>query len=158
MGPNECRPAVEGVANAATAADLIVALCDVEVTELSNLDSSGSTIDCVRVNKALLDAYYWLMSQQLLLAEPAKPIVDLNLNRWMIVVARYLLDTLRRRPDVAEDMALLRADLDKAAAASAGSALRQNELHREVWSQHKSSPVFTASSLARQMKTQARWR
>lgn len=158
MGASQCPIAVEGEPQAATAQDLVIALCEVEVAELSNLDSSGSTIDCERINKALLDAYRWLKSQQLLLAEPAKPVVDLNLNRWMIVVARFYLDTLRRRLDVAEDMQSLRDDLAKASAVSAGSALRAEEVYREVWSQHQSSPVFTASSLAKANRTLARWR
>lgn len=158
MSANQCPIAVQGEPNAATAADLVVALCEIEVAELSNLDGAGSGIDCERINKALLDAYLWLKSQQLLLAEPAKPIVDLNLNRWMIVVARFYLDTLRRRPDVAEDMATLRSDLDKASAGAAGAALKSEGTYREVWSQHNATPTFTADRLARVNRTLARWR
>lgn len=108
---DRCDPSVPNVTNAATVNDFIIAYTLVEAVELSNLDSGGTAIDCIRLNKALTDAYIELMADKLLMTAPSAAVVDLNLNRWMLIIARYLLDTVRRRGDVVDDYKSLKDKL-----------------------------------------------
>ena len=101
--PTVCDPAVPANADAATVQDFITAFTMVEAVELSNLDSGGNSIDCSRLNMALADAYRLLQSEKVTMLSSAAQVVDLNLRRWMLIIARYYLDTVRRRQDVTDD-------------------------------------------------------
>lgn len=140
-----CQLAVPAVANAASVADFIVAYGMVETTELSNLDSSGSTIDCDRFNKALVDAYNWLQSKKLMLSQTLSAVIDLNLNRWMLQLARYYLDTIRRRPDVTYDYEKIVADI-AVLERLAGNSFAQ---YSAISSENLKERRYTDASLAR---------
>lgn len=145
MPVNQCDAAVPGVASAATVQDFIVAYTMVEAVELSNLDSGGSRIDCDRLNMALLDAYRELMSRKVLLSSQAGSVIDMNLRRWMLIIARYFLDTTRRREDVTTDYENLAKMLDDLAASSSDAS---GGAGRIVNSNGKTA-VYTAASLAK---------
>ena len=140
-----CDPAVPDVASAATVQDFIVAFTMIETIELSNLDSGGSSIDCGRINKALQDAYKLLMSSKVLLRPLAATVVDSNLNRWMLVIARYYLDTLRRRADVLADYKSVMDMLDKLGNSNALSA---SQSPQRILNHNGKTAVFTQDSLA----------
>lgn len=143
--PNICSPAVPDVQNAATVNDFVLATTMTEAVELSNLDSGGNTIDCERLNKALKDAYSYITSKALLADSIGKQIVELNLNRWMIMVARYYLDTIRRRPDVEEDYKLVELELNKLAETSTtGNSYSDTKILHST----NKVPVFTQKSLS----------
>lgn len=108
-----CEAAVPAVPTAATVQDFIVAYTMVETVELSNLDSAGSYIDCDRFNAALLAAYNYLMSAKLVLPPVGGLVIDQNLNRWMLMLARYYLDSVRRRPDVTADYKAVLDEIEK---------------------------------------------
>jgi len=138
-----CGVAVPGVPNSATVEDFITAFTLVEAIELSNLDSGGSAIDCNRLNKALLDAYTELASAKLLLSAQAGRVIDANLNRWMLIIARYYLDSVRRRPDVTADYERVvnkLAELSNSSGDATGGAAR-------VYNHNGKRAVFTQESL-----------
>lgn len=141
-----CDPAVPGVADAATVADFVLAFTTIEAVELSNLDSGGSSVDCDRINKALLDAYKLLVSYKGILVPAAAKVIDINLNRWMLILARYYLDTLRRRDDVSTDYKSVMDMLGKLSSSDVASA---SQFIGKVYNSNGKSPVFTEQSLAR---------
>lgn len=146
MPINQCDQAVLGVASAATVQDFTTAYTMVEAVELSNLDSGGSRIDCDRLNMALLDAYRELMSRKLLLTSQSGAVIDMNLRRWMLIIARYFLDTTRRRTDVTADYENLAKLLDALGQSGAKSA---SDSYR-VYNSNGKQAVFTADSIADQ--------
>lgn len=149
MSDFECEPAVLDPL-AATVANFITALSMVEAVELSNLDSGGSYVDCDRLNMALQDAYAELTSLRLVLSSANYATVQANLRRWMIVIARYWLDTVRRRDDVTRDYDLLhRQIVELKASSKAGSATgAEADGFRNYHSEGK-QPVWTQASLSR---------
>ena len=147
--PNQCPAAVVDPL-AATVAIFIRDTSVIEAVELSNLDSGGSSIDCERMNGALLDAYKWLQSEKLLLPDVCKQVIDMNLSRWMVVVARYFLDNIRRRPDVTADYEIVRTalqDLHKVKASSGNSIL-----YSQISATFGKTPVWTQKSLEQYRK------
>ena len=150
--PNQCQAAVTDPL-AATVETFIRYTTLVESVELSNLDSGGSSIDCDRLNAALADAYAWLKGQRLLLPELCREIIDLNLKRWMVVIARYYLDNIRRRPDVTADYERLLKDIEdlrnvKASTANGdGSEIPGATTFSSISLVTGKSPVYTQSSL-----------
>lgn len=144
-----CEDAVPLEPTAATVQDCIVAWTMVEVVELSNLDSGGSHIDCDRFNSALLAAYNYLESAKLTMPAVGSLVINANLNRWMLMLARYYLDTVRRRPDVTADYKAVLTELDrlsklKGSAAVAQTPDKSNEAR--VYVHTSKSPVWTEQS------------
>lgn len=129
---------------AASVADFILATTMVEAVELSNLDSGGSRIDCERLNMALRDAYNDLTSVRATLSPANAAIVTANLRRWMIIQARYYLDSVKRRTDVTEDFKLVQKRLEELKRPGANSA--EEDLFRNSNVNGK-RPVWTESSL-----------
>ena len=138
-----CSPAVDPLIspNAANVDDFITAFAMIEAIELSNLDSPGDTIDCTRINKALSDAYNLIQSAKVALAAQQIPVVDANLNRWMLIIARYYLDTIRRRPDVTYDYENVMKQI--------GSLGPRINSVRHVRHTEGKTPHYTEASLAR---------
>lgn len=148
--PNQCPAAVVDPL-AATVAIFIRDTSVIEAVELSNLDSGGSSIDCERMNGALLDAYQWLQSEKLLLPDVCRQVIDMNLSRWMVIVARYFLDNIRRRPDVTADYEMVRTalqDLHKVNASSGNSST----LYSQISATFGKTPVWTQKSLEQYRK------
>jgi phage gp36-like protein len=147
--PARCEPAVADPL-AATVDTFIRNTTVIEAVELSNLDSGGSSIDCERLNGALLDAYNELQGEKLLMPELCKQIVDANLSRWMVVIARYYLDNIRRRPDVTKDYELVLAKLkelhETKGSAGNGSGLAPNT-YSQISASFGKQPVWTQQSL-----------
>jgi phage gp36-like protein len=140
---------VPSVPTAATVADFVIAFTMIETIELSNLDSGGSSVDCTRINKALLDAYKLLTSCKVLLMPAAAAVVDANLNRWMLVIARYYLDTIRRRADVLADYKTVMDLLDKLSGASTVTA---SQMPHQIRNHNGKTAVYTQTSLANFVK------
>lgn len=136
-----CDPAVPDVVGAATVNDFIVAYTLTTAVELSNLDTEGSTIDCDRINMALVDAYNLLMSYKLLVNEISQQVIDLNLRRWMLILARYYLDTYKKQRDVVDEFEKLVKFLDDLAAGDAKG-------NYKMWNHNGRQAVWTSDSLS----------
>lgn len=137
-----CPPAIPDNPSAATVNDMVAALTLLEVTELSNLDSGGSFIDCDRINMALQDAYNLLMAYAEGASPSASRIIAANLRRWMIIIARYYLDSIRRRQDVADDYKLVMNSVTEVL--TAGGI---NSVYSDIWIERSSEtwPQVTAN-------------
>jgi hypothetical protein len=140
---NQCAPAVADPL-AATVDTFIRNTSVVEAVELSNIDSGGSSIDCERLNGALADAYALLKSEQLLLPSAAQEVISLNMSRWMVVIARYYLDNVRRRPDVTADFERVTSKLKEL---SELSALDASVAQGSISVSFGKQPVWTQQSL-----------
>jgi hypothetical protein len=141
---NQCAPAVADPL-AATVSTLIRDTSVVEAVELSNIDSGGSSIDCERLNGALADAYALLKSEQLLLPSAAREVITLNLSRWMVIIARYYLDNVRRRPDVTADFERV---MTKIKDLGLVSALDASAVQGSISATYGKQPVWTQQSLS----------
>lgn len=147
--PNQCPAAVVDPL-AATVAIFIRDTSVIEAVELSNLDSGGSSIDCERMNGALLDAYQWLQSEKLLLPNVCKQVIDMNLSRWMVIVARYFLDNIRRRPDVTADYNTVKTALTELRSIKA--TVGSSTLYSQISATFGKTPVWTQKSLEQYRK------
>lgn len=98
--------------NEVTIADLIVALEEDEIKELSNLfDPCGNVIDATKIQYAIDRAHEELNSAFVVTGNCGKALVKLNAKNIIIAIARYLLDTVKARPHVIDDAKDARARL-----------------------------------------------
>jgi hypothetical protein len=140
-----CPVAVPQEPLAATIEDFVLAYGDVEAVELSNIDSVGSTIYCDRLNQALVDAYNYLQSVAALGGDSARLLVQSNLRRWMLILARYYLDSIRRRSDVTADFEQLAKLLNIARKGS--KELSQGSQYDTVSIRQRRAPLITQQQL-----------
>ena len=95
--------------NEVTIADLIVALEEEEVKELSNLfDPCGNITDATKIQYALDRATEELNAGFVVSGNCGKALIKLSAKNIIIAIARYLLDTVKARPHVVEDAKLAR--------------------------------------------------
>ena len=87
-----------------TIADLIVALEEEEVKELSNLfDPCGNIIDSTKIQYAIDRATEELNAGFVVSGNCGKALLKLGAKNIIIAIARYLLDTIKARPHVVDD-------------------------------------------------------
>lgn len=141
-----CPVAVPSEPLAATVSDFLLAYGDVETVELSNIDAVSDTIDCDRMNLALVDAYDYLQSIASLGGAAAATLVRANLRRWMLILARYYLDSIRRRTDVTKDYELLQKLLE--AVRRGGKELSMGSQFDTVSSSRSRPELFTQKQLS----------
>lgn len=127
---SNCPPAIPEDPAAATVNDMVAAFTLLEMTELSNLDTGGGYIDCDRINMALQDAYRLLTAYSAGSNPTTASVIAANLRRWMMIIARYYLDSVRRREDVAKDYDMVLSTLKEI---TNGSGMSSN--YAEIWSE-----------------------
>lgn len=125
-----CQPAIPEDPAAATVNDMVAAFTLLEMTELSNLDTGGGYIDCDRINMALQDAYRLLTAYSAGSNPTTASVIAANLRRWMMIIARYYLDSVRRREDVAKDYDMVLSTLKEI---TNGGGMSSN--YAEIWSE-----------------------
>lgn len=95
-----------------TIADIIVALEEEEIKELSNLfDPCGNVTDATKIQYALDRAHEELNAAFVVAGNCGKALIKLGAKNIVIAIARYLLDTIKARPHVVEDAKDARARL-----------------------------------------------
>lgn len=85
----------------------------VETVELTNLeDPSQTVVNCSTLNLALEDAYSLLSQAQFQATWCGGGKIEASFQRWQVIIARYYLDILRRRPEVRQDYEDVLKDLE----------------------------------------------
>lgn len=122
----DCPIAVPTVPTAATVTDFVLVYTLQETLELTNLDTMGPieelVVQCDRLNKALRDAYDFVGSYLGISTPMGRTAILGNLNRAMLIIARYYLDSTRMRPDVRQNYEDILKWLDNTARLSADNA------------------------------------
>lgn len=87
----------------ANVADFVQAFGETEARESTTLDDASATSpNWSKIEFALEDAYLQCMSADAIACSSGKVLIRLQLRRLMLDIARYQLDVLKQRPDVAK--------------------------------------------------------
>lgn len=85
----------------ATVNDFILAYGEIESIEISNPENvSQQTVNTARIENALSRAFSFVKGYEALAPIPGKAAIRFALKRLMLDIARYFLDTIKRRDDV----------------------------------------------------------
>ncbi len=98
---------------AATVDDFILAFGMKEAIQITNMDDASATEpNIARLEMALADANAMIDSYIAQATRAGKVLVSSNRRRTALIIARYYLDSVRRREDVAKDYELAIKELD----------------------------------------------
>lgn len=93
-----------GVARNASVDDFILAYGRQEAIQLSNIDDpSSDSVNYARIQMAIEDANSLIDSYVQMAPKAGKLLVSANRRRTSLILARYFLDSVRRREDVTQD-------------------------------------------------------
>ena len=88
----------------ATVGDFVLAYGQKEAVQLSNIDdASATTINVAKINMAIADANSLIDSYIEQSGKAGMVLITSNRRRTALIIARYYLDTVRRREDVKQD-------------------------------------------------------
>lgn len=88
----------------ATVGDFVLAFGQKEAVQLSNIDdAAATTINVAKVNMAIADANSLIDSYIEQSGKAGMVLITSNRRRTALIIARYYLDTVRRREDVKND-------------------------------------------------------
>jgi phage gp36-like protein len=88
--------------------DFILTYGERESVTLSNLgDANESTINYQRIKNAIEDALVWIDTMYLQSSPAAKVLIQSSRRRSSLIIARYYLDSCRRREDITKDYELV---------------------------------------------------
>lgn len=99
----------------ATPADFILAFGQKETIQLTNLeDAKATTVNLAKLNMAIQDASALIDNYVIQASRAGKFLISSNRRRTALIIARYYLDSVRKRKDIIEDYERCIKELDKA--------------------------------------------
>lgn len=99
----------------ATPADFIVAYGERETVQLTNLESPrATTVNYSKLNMAIQDACALIDNYVVQASRAGKLLISSSRRRTALIIARYYLDSVRKRKEVIEDYERAIKELDKA--------------------------------------------
>lgn len=99
----------------ATPADFILAFGQRETIQLTNLeDPKATTVNLAKLNMAIQDATALIDNYVIQASRAGKFLISSNRRRTALTIARYYLDSVRKRKDIVEDYERCIKELDKA--------------------------------------------
>ena len=111
--PNSSRPSDP---RSATVDDFVLAYGEKEAIQLSNIeDGSATSVNAARIRVAIEDANARIDNYIIQADKAGRKLISSNRRRTALMIARYYLDTVRRRSDVYQDYQDCIKELESAA-------------------------------------------
>jgi phage gp36-like protein len=122
----------------ATVDDFIRAYTRKEAIELSNLtDGTAATIDSERIQMAIDDADAYIMNYIAQATGAGVRLITSNRRRTSLIIARYYLDSVRRRKDVTEDYERAIKELENSSSAIGGEINPETGRRTSLFRSHR---------------------